>query len=116
MLELKNICKTFNPGTINAKSALNDLSLTLADGDFVTVIGGNGVEHRGLARAVAAAGVWRQGLLSVLCTNDHKSSLLCHLAFVGTSISQSAARCKTHRAARQKIPRRLDADAAPVLS
>ena len=35
MLELKNICKTFNPGTINAKSALNDLSLTLADGDFV---------------------------------------------------------------------------------
>ena len=42
MLELKNICKTFNPGTINAKSALNDLSLTLADGDFVTVIGGNG--------------------------------------------------------------------------
>ena len=42
MLELKNICKTFNPGTINAKSALNDLSLTLADGDFVTVIGGAG--------------------------------------------------------------------------
>ena len=42
MLELKNICKTFNPGTINAKTALNDLSLTLADGDFVTVIGGNG--------------------------------------------------------------------------
>ena len=40
MLELKNICKTFNPGTINAKTALNDLSLTLADGDFVTVIGG----------------------------------------------------------------------------
>jgi len=40
MLELKNICKTFNPGTINAKSALNDLSLTLADGDFVTVLRG----------------------------------------------------------------------------
>ena len=42
MLELKNICKTFNPGTINAKTALNGLSLTLNDGDFVTVIGGNG--------------------------------------------------------------------------
>ena len=42
MLELKNICKTFNPGTLNAKTALNDLSLTLADGDVVTDIGGNG--------------------------------------------------------------------------
>lgn len=42
MLELKNICKTFNPGTINAKVALNHLNLTLKDGDFCTVIGGNG--------------------------------------------------------------------------
>ena len=56
MLELKNICKTFNPGTINAKSALNDLSLTLADGDFVTVIGGNGAGKSTLLNAVA--GVW----------------------------------------------------------
>ena len=42
MLELKELYKTFNPGTINAKTALNGLSLTLNDGDFVTVIGGNG--------------------------------------------------------------------------
>ena len=42
MLELKNIRKTFNPGTVNEKVALNDLNLTLNDGDFVTVIGGNG--------------------------------------------------------------------------
>ena len=42
MLELKDICKTFNPNTINAKVALNHLNLTLNDGDFVTVIGGNG--------------------------------------------------------------------------
>ena len=56
MLELKNICKTFNPGTINAKSALNDLSLTLADGDFVTVIGGNGAGKSTMLNAVA--GVW----------------------------------------------------------
>ena len=40
MLELKELYKTFNPGTINAKTALNGLSLTLNDGDFVTVIGG----------------------------------------------------------------------------
>ena len=42
MLELKNIHKTFNPGTVNAKTALSGLNLTLNDGDFVTVIGGNG--------------------------------------------------------------------------
>ena len=40
MLELKDICKTFNPNTINAKVALNHLNLTLNDGDFVTVIAG----------------------------------------------------------------------------
>ena len=42
MLEIKNVYKTFNPGTVNQKVALNDLNLTLEDGDFVTVIGGNG--------------------------------------------------------------------------
>ncbi len=42
MLELKNIHKTFNAGTINEKKALSGVSITLNDGDFVTVIGGNG--------------------------------------------------------------------------
>lgn len=42
MLEIKNVHKTFNPGTINEKKALNGVNLTLNDGDFVTVIGGNG--------------------------------------------------------------------------
>ena len=42
MLDLKNVSKTFNPGTVNAKTALNDLTLHLDEGDFVTVIGGNG--------------------------------------------------------------------------
>ena len=42
MLELKNICKTFYPGTVNERVALNNVSLTLNDGDVVTVIGGNG--------------------------------------------------------------------------
>ena len=53
MLELKNICKTFNPGTINAKTALNALNLTLADGDFVTVIGGNGAGKSTMLNAIA---------------------------------------------------------------
>ncbi|MCM1545017.1 MAG: ABC transporter ATP-binding protein [Ruminococcus sp.] len=42
MLEIKGVYKTFNPGTINEKRALNGIDLTLNDGDFVTVIGGNG--------------------------------------------------------------------------
>ena len=37
MLEINNICKTFNAGTVNEKKALKNLSLTLNDGDFVTV-------------------------------------------------------------------------------
>ena len=53
MLELKELYKTFNPGTINAKTALNDLSLTLADGDFVTVIGGNGAGKSTMLNAIA---------------------------------------------------------------
>lgn len=42
MLEIKGVYKTFNPGTVNEKKALNGLDLTLNKGDFVTVIGGNG--------------------------------------------------------------------------
>ena len=42
MLEIRNVYKTFNPGTVNEKTALDGLSLRLEEGDFVTVIGGNG--------------------------------------------------------------------------
>lgn len=56
MLEIKNIYKTFNPGTINEKTALNGVSLTLEDGDFVTVIGGNGAGKSTLLNAIA--GTW----------------------------------------------------------
>ncbi|MCD8097351.1 MAG: ABC transporter ATP-binding protein [Lachnospiraceae bacterium] len=56
MLELKNISKTFNPGTVNEKLALNNVSLTIEDGDFVTVIGGNGAGKSTMLNAIA--GVW----------------------------------------------------------
>ena len=42
MLEIKNVWKTFNKGTVNEKQALCGVNLTLNDGDFCTVIGGNG--------------------------------------------------------------------------
>ena len=53
MLELHNIYKTFHPGTIHAKTALNGLNLTLNDGDFVTVIGGNGAGKSTMLNAIA---------------------------------------------------------------
>lgn len=69
MLEIKNIWKTFNAGTVNEKVALKDVSLTLNDGDFVTVIGGNGAGKSTLMNAVA--GVWAvdQGTISIDGTN-----------------------------------------------
>ena len=56
MLEIKNVYKTFNAGTVNEKIALKGLDLTLEDGDFVTVIGGNGAGKSTMLNAVA--GVW----------------------------------------------------------
>lgn len=57
MLKITNLIKTFNPGTVNAKTALNGLDLELKDGDFVTVIGGNGAGKSTLLNAIA--GVWK---------------------------------------------------------
>ncbi|MCH5281714.1 MAG: ABC transporter ATP-binding protein [Lachnospiraceae bacterium] len=56
MLEIKNLNKTFNPGTVNEKKALTDVSLKLEEGDFVTIIGGNGAGKSTMLNAIA--GVW----------------------------------------------------------
>ncbi|MET0016294.1 ATP-binding cassette domain-containing protein [Oscillibacter sp.] len=56
MLDINHISKTFNPGTINEKKALQRLDLHLSEGDFVTVIGGNGAGKSTMLNAVA--GVW----------------------------------------------------------
>ncbi len=53
MLELKNIRKTFNPGTVNEKVALDGLNFTLNEGDFVTVIGGNGAGKSTMLNIIA---------------------------------------------------------------
>jgi putative ABC transport system ATP-binding protein len=53
MLEIKNVTKIFNGGTVNEKVALSDVSLTLEDGDFVTVIGGNGAGKSTILNMVA---------------------------------------------------------------
>ena len=56
MLKIDNIRKVFNPGTINEKVALDGVNLTLEEGEFVTVIGGNGAGKSTTLNAVA--GVW----------------------------------------------------------
>ena len=57
MLKNTNLQKTFNPGTVNAKTALDGLNLHIKEGDFVTVIGGNGAGKSTLQNAIA--GVWK---------------------------------------------------------
>ncbi len=55
MLELKHVYKTFNPGTVNEKQALVDLNLSLQEGDFVTVIGGNGAGKSTMLNIISGA-------------------------------------------------------------
>ena len=57
MLKITDLQKTFNPSTVNAKTALKGFDLTINDGDFVTVIGGNGAGKSTLLNAIA--GVWK---------------------------------------------------------
>ena len=55
MLELKNVCKTFYPGTPDEKRALIDVNLTVADGDFVSIIGANGAGKSTLFNAICGS-------------------------------------------------------------
>lgn len=65
MLEIIDLKKTFNPGTVNEKVALNGLNLKLEDGDFVTVIGGNGAGKSTMLNAIAGAWKPDQGKILV---------------------------------------------------
>lgn len=64
MLELKGIYKAFNPGTVNEKVALNEVSLKLNEGDFVTIIGGNGAGKSTMLNAIA--GMWKVDYGSII--------------------------------------------------
>lgn len=76
MLELTDIRKTFNLGTINEKRALNGVSLRLEDGDFVTIIGGNGAGKSTTLNAVA--GVWPVDSGSVVINGQNITGLSEH--------------------------------------
>ena len=55
MLELKNVCKTFNPGTVNEKKALTGLNLSLKHGDFATIVGSNGAGKSTMFNAITGS-------------------------------------------------------------
>lgn len=55
MLKMTGVSKTFNPGTVNAKTALSDLSLQVNKGDFITIIGANGAGKSTLFNAIAGS-------------------------------------------------------------
>ncbi len=61
MLKISHISKTFNPGTVNAKLAIDDLSLTVADGDFITIIGANGAGKSTLFNAICGSFITDRG-------------------------------------------------------
>lgn len=73
MLEIKNVSKTFNAGTVNEKKALKNINLTLEDGDFVTIIGGNGAGKSTMLNMIA-------GVYPIDCG---------HITLAGTEISRA---------------------------
>ena len=73
MLEIIDLKKTFNPGTVNEKVALDGMNLKLEDGDFVTVIGGNGAGKSTLLNAIA--GVWKPDKGKILIDGKDVSNM-----------------------------------------
>ena len=65
MLEVKGLYKTFNPGSVNEKKALQGIDLTLNDGDFVTVIGGNGAGKSTMLNMIAGVYPVDRGTITI---------------------------------------------------
>lgn len=79
MLELKNIHKTFGAGTINEKKVFNGLDLTVADGDFITIIGSNGAGKSTLFNLICGSFYPDEGTIimdgqDITMMADHKRS------------------------------------------
>lgn len=83
MLEVSNIWKTFNAGTVNEKIALKGVSLTLNDGDFVTVIGGNGAGKSTLMNAMAGVYPVDEGTITIGGVNVTKLPEYKRASYIG---------------------------------
>ena len=69
MLEINNVYKTFNANTVNEKKVFEGLSLTLKEGDFVTVIGGNGAGKSTMLNVVSGAIIPDEGTVTIDCVD-----------------------------------------------
>ena len=79
MLEITNISKTFNPGSVNEKLAIDNLSLTVNDGDFITIIGSNGAGKSTLFNAISGVFITDKGRIvlddmDITLMAEHKRS------------------------------------------
>lgn len=83
MLLLKGIKKTFNPGSINAKTALNELSLEMKPGDFVCVIGGNGAGKSTLLNTIAGVFPVDRGQIVIDGHNVENQPEYARASFIG---------------------------------
>ena len=83
MLEIKEIWKTFNAGTVNEKQALRGVTLTLNEGDFCTVIGGNGAGKSTMLNAVAGTWAVDAGTISIGGTDVTRLPEHRRAAFIG---------------------------------
>ncbi|HOQ16992.1 MAG TPA: ABC transporter ATP-binding protein [Defluviitaleaceae bacterium] len=83
MLSVNNIYKVFNPGTVNEKVALRGISLTLEEGEFVTIIGGNGAGKSTLLNAIAGVYPVDEGSIIIDGTDVTKLPEHKRAAFLG---------------------------------
>ena len=63
MLVMRDVSKTFNPGTVNEKCALKNLNLTLKQGEFATIVGSNGAGKTTLFNAITGAFLDRKSVV-----------------------------------------------------
>ena len=83
MLEIQGVTKIFHPGTVNEKVAIDELSLTLNDGDFVTVIGGNGAGKSTLLNLIAGSYTPDEGKIFIDGNNVTKLPEYRRAKFIG---------------------------------
>ena len=76
MLDIQNLSKTFNPGTVNEKKALSSLSLHLDEGDFVTIVGSNGAGKSTLFNAIAGSFYADEGSISRAAEKPSSSGIM----------------------------------------
>ncbi|MDY5251518.1 MAG: ABC transporter ATP-binding protein [Erysipelotrichaceae bacterium] len=83
MLKIENLSKTFNANTVNEKKAIQNLSITINDGDFITVIGGNGAGKSTLLNLISGTLTSDEGKITIDDIDITKQKEYKRAAFIG---------------------------------